>query len=100
MPYESNDAARLELNSNTAYYDYNNSVIYTSLANDGKTEIALSYPTFVKESFNNEYVQDTNTCYSEIVLNTKVLRTYINDNYNYINRQNIGNVTVPNTYFA
>ena len=100
MPYESNDAARLELNSNTTYYDYNNAVIYTSLANDGKTEIALSYPTFVKESFNNEYVQDTNTCYSEIVLNTKVLRTFINDNYNYINRQNIGNVTVPNTYFA
>ena len=25
---------------------------------------------------------------------------HINDNYNYINRQNIGNVTVPNTYFA
>lgn len=100
MPYESNDAARLELNSNTAYNDYNNSIIYTSLANDGKTETGLLYPTFMKESFNNKYMQDTNVCYSEIILNTKVLRTVINDNYNYINRQNIGNVTVPNTYFA
>ena len=100
MPYESNDAARAELNSNTAYYDYTNSVIYTSLAHDGKTEIGLSDPSFVKESFNNKYVQDTNVCYSEIQLSTKVLRTVINDNYNYINRQNIGNVTVPNTYFA
>ncbi len=100
MPYESNDAARLESNSNTAYYDYTNSAIYTSLANDGKTEIGLSDPSFVKESFNNKYMQDTNVCYSEISLNTKVLRTVINDDYNYINRQNIGNVTVPNTYFA
>jgi hypothetical protein len=66
MPYESNDAARAELNSNTAYYDYTNSVIYTSLAPDGKTEIGLSEPSFVKESFNNKYVQDTNVCYSEI----------------------------------
>ena len=99
MPYESNDAARLESNSNTAYHDYTNSIIYTSLASDGKTEIGLSDPSFVKESF-NKYMQDTNVCYSEISLNTKVLRTVINDDYNYINRQNIGNVTVPNTYFA
>jgi len=100
MPYESNDAARFVSNSDTAYYDYNNSSIYTSLADDGKTETGLLYPTFVKESFNNKYMQDTNVCYSEIRLSTKVLRTVINDNYNYINRQNIGNITVPNTYFA
>lgn len=100
MSYESNDAARAELNSDTAYYDYNNPAIYTSLSNDGKTETGLLYPTFVKESFNNKYMQDTNVCYSEISLNTKVLRTVINDKYNYINRQNIGNITVPNTYFA
>lgn len=100
MPYESNDVARFISNSDTTYYDYDNNRIYTSLEDDGKTETGLLYPTFVKESFDNKYMQDTNVCYSEIRLSTKVLRTVINDNYNYINRQNIGNITVPNTYFA